>query len=53
MNQAAPSTKAATGITTAMIDTQRRVFARREREFTSTDEQIMRYVSQVAPQIES
>ena len=35
------------------IEVTRRVFARRERQFTSTDEQIMRYVAQVAPQIES
>lgn len=30
----------------------RRVFARRDREFTATDEQIMRYVAAVGPQIE-
>ena len=35
------------------IEVTKRVFARRDRQFNETDEQIMRYVAQVAPQIEA
>jgi UDP-N-acetylglucosamine diphosphorylase / glucose-1-phosphate thymidylyltransferase / UDP-N-acetylgalactosamine diphosphorylase / glucosamine-1-phosphate N-acetyltransferase / galactosamine-1-phosphate N-acetyltransferase len=34
------------------IQVMRRVFARRDRDFTAADEQIMRYVAEVGPQIE-
>lgn len=34
------------------MEVTRRVFARRQRQFTSTDEQIMRYVAATAPTIE-
>lgn len=34
------------------IEVTQRVFARRDREWTETDEQIMRYVAQAAPEIE-
>ena len=37
---------------TKAIEVTRRVFARRDRPFDQTDEQIMRYVAQVAPAIE-
>jgi UDP-N-acetylglucosamine diphosphorylase/glucosamine-1-phosphate N-acetyltransferase len=35
------------------IEVTRRVFARRDREFNDVDEQIMRYVDRVAPEIEA
>jgi UDP-N-acetylglucosamine diphosphorylase/glucosamine-1-phosphate N-acetyltransferase len=35
------------------IEVARRVFARRQRQFTSTDEQIMRYVAATAPSVEN
>jgi UDP-N-acetylglucosamine diphosphorylase/glucosamine-1-phosphate N-acetyltransferase len=35
------------------IEVTKRVFARRDREFNSTDEQVMRYVADVAPEVES
>jgi UDP-N-acetylglucosamine diphosphorylase/glucosamine-1-phosphate N-acetyltransferase len=35
------------------IEVTRRVFARRDREFNDVDEQIMRYVERVAPEIEA
>jgi UDP-N-acetylglucosamine diphosphorylase/glucosamine-1-phosphate N-acetyltransferase len=35
------------------IEVTRRVFARRDREFNDTDEQIMRYVERIAPEIEA
>lgn len=34
------------------VEVTRRVFARRQRQFTSTDEQIMRYVAAAAPELE-
>ncbi|HEY8750672.1 MAG TPA: putative sugar nucleotidyl transferase [Tepidisphaeraceae bacterium] len=34
------------------IEVTKRVFVRRDREFNDTDEQVMRYVAQIAPQVE-
>jgi UDP-N-acetylglucosamine diphosphorylase/glucosamine-1-phosphate N-acetyltransferase len=34
------------------IEVTKRVFARRDREFNDTDEQVMRYVARIAPQVE-
>ena len=34
------------------MEVTRRVFARRDRQFTETDERIMRYVATVAPGVE-
>lgn len=34
------------------IEVTKRVFARRDRQFNKTDEQVMRYVAEVAPQVE-
>lgn len=35
------------------IEVTKRVFSRRDREFNATDEQVMRYVAEVAPEIEA
>jgi hypothetical protein len=34
------------------MEVTQRVFARRDRKFTETDERVMRYVAEVAPKVE-